>query len=219
MSDWTNNWVEISGKKDTVVGIKNMLNNEKENIAFDFNKIMPMPESLDIVEGSKKIPAIIHYLYKEKGGYMQMFKDKKCQKMLDTVGAAGLVLTDPEYLINSHLKYLEYAKYANESLEELYSLGKQYLDNIKNYGFSTWYDWCTHNWGTKWNACDSNLEAEEEYDDSNYVIRYAFDTAWSAPFGIYEKLHELYPDVTISVTYADERDVEEHHLEYGGFTV
>lgn len=31
-------------------------------------------------------------------------------------------------------------------------LGKQYVENIKKYGYPQWYDWCVENWGTKWNV-------------------------------------------------------------------
>ena len=34
----------------------------------------------------------------------------------------------------------------------LFNLGKQYNENINNYGYGDWYDWSVANWDTKWNA-------------------------------------------------------------------
>jgi hypothetical protein len=74
------------------------------------------------------------------------------------------------------------------------NLGKQYLNNIEKYGYPTWYGWRYNNWDTKWNANNTNT-----FDN---VIE--FDTAWSAPFSIYEKLFEMFPNVDFEIMYADE---------------
>ena len=48
------------------------------------------------------------------------------------------------------------------------------------------YDWCTENWGTKWelNADDIGYEGDEE------CLDYEFNTAWSPPEGIYNALYD-----------------------------
>ena len=74
-------------------------------------------------------------------------------------------------------------------------LGKKYLNNISKYGHTTWYEWHCTNWGTKWNAC------EVEWVNDNQV---EFETAWSFCFPIVEKLSQLFPDVAIEFSYADE---------------
>lgn len=56
-----------------------------------------------------------------------------------------------------------------------------YEHNIKNYGFKTWYEWCVHNWGTKWNSYNCTL-------DKKYI---AFDTAWSPPIPVIVQLSAL----------------------------
>ena len=65
---------------------------------------------------------------------------------------------------------------------------------IEKFGHTCWYGWQNANWGTKWNACDS-----EDYGD--YI---EFNTAWATPFDLLVKLSEKYPEVTINVRYADE---------------
>jgi len=50
-----------------------------------------------------------------------------------------------------------------------------------------WYEWCWANWGTKWNASDAGLE----YEDGGH-LRYAFNTAWSAPEPVIRALSGKY---------------------------
>ena len=50
------------------------------------------------------------------------------------------------------------------------------------YGENNWYDWSCEHWGTKWNACDTYMETED-------ILM--FNTAWSVPLPILDKLAEL----------------------------
>ena len=59
-----------------------------------------------------------------------------------------------------------------------------------------WYMWCVNNWGTKWDAGDVDIE----YEDSE-IMQLEFDTAWSPPEGIMEKLREKYPELSFSCFY------------------
>ena len=65
-----------------------------------------------------------------------------------------------------------------------------------------WYMWCVNNWGTKWDAGDVDIE----YEDSE-ILELEFDTAWSPPEGIMEKLREKYPDLSFQCFY-DEPGME-----------
>ena len=56
-----------------------------------------------------------------------------------------------------------------------------YLRAWKETGYMNWYQWNTANWGTKWNAYDTNRISDE------IVL---FDTAWSAPHPVMCKLAE-----------------------------
>ena len=59
-----------------------------------------------------------------------------------------------------------------------------------------WYHWCIQNWGTKWDAGDVDIE----YQDSE-ILELEFDTAWSPPEGIMEKLREKYPELSFQCFY------------------
>lgn len=85
-----------------------------------------------------------------------------------------------------------------KTFEELYELGRKGVSNKLNYGYRSWYGWRTANWGTKWNACEPwAVNTNEEH-------KIAFETAWSAPVPIFDKLAELFPYVSFTVEYADE---------------
>ena len=65
-----------------------------------------------------------------------------------------------------------------------------------------WYMWCVNNWGTKWDAGDVDIE----YNDAE-ILELEFDTAWSPPEGIMEKLREKYPELSFQCFY-DEPGME-----------
>ena len=72
---------------------------------------------------------------------------------------------------------------------------QEMADDFKQrFGHTCWYGWQNANWGTKWNACDS-----EDYED-----RIEFSTAWATPFDLLVKLSEKYPEIRFSIRYADE---------------
>ena len=78
--------------------------------------------------------------------------------------------------------------------EQCLEIGKQYYNNFKNYGATSWYHWCIDNWGTKWNACDIYMASED-------II--VFYTAWNHPEPVIQKISELF-DVNVKLAYADE---------------
>ena len=51
-----------------------------------------------------------------------------------------------------------------------------YVFNNKSDGENNWYDWNCENWGTKWNACDDEVE---RLSDEDVII--SFHTAWCYP--------------------------------------
>ena len=68
------------------------------------------------------------------------------------------------------------------------------LQNYREYGFVSWYDFGCGKWGTKWNAY------EIEIVDGGVK----FETAWSAPHPVIKALAARFPDVCIEHLWADE---------------
>ena len=57
--------------------------------------------------------------------------------------------------------------------------------NREKYGYGSWYDFNTANWGTKWDVNSDNVEIQ----DAN-TLTASFDSAWSPPTNAYEQLLE-----------------------------
>ena len=54
-----------------------------------------------------------------------------------------------------------------------------------------WYHWCVENWGTKWEP-DMHGNEMSDYDS----LEISFNTAWSPPEGVVEKLREKFPELS-----------------------
>jgi len=84
-----------------------------------------------------------------------------------------------------------------------------------------WYEWNISNWGTKWDIGSDNNEAHglKPTVVGNQATM-SFDSAWSPPVGLYEKLQEL--GFSVEATYFEPgmaycgiwRDGDDHYVEY-----
>ena len=146
--------------------------------AFDFNQIIPMPKSLDIISGTVTDNGMQYLLLKAKN---------------TTIG-----WTDSDHKLVERMEKNRDSenKEERERFAESIKLGRKALSNIVKYGYPTWYEWCSKNWGTKWNAYD--------IEDSDLPNSITFNTAWRFPYPVIQKLSEIFPDVTIEFVYADE---------------
>jgi len=99
---------------------------------IDFNKIIPMPESLNIEDSSTGDDGM-KYLY---------------------LRATSLSFQQREF------KEIEKRLVAQGRFDNAIELGKKYLINIANTGHKTWYSWSAENWGTKWNALEPRIVSD-----------------------------------------------------------
>lgn len=137
----------------------------------DFNTLIPMPKTLDIEAGSRG-----------EEGYREYKK----------------FIAEASKLSKNKIPALE-EKYKAKFEEDpaIWELGKQYFENIQNYGAPNWYDWCCSNWNTKWNAYDCI-----PIDPSDKLL--CFETAWDGVPPIIEALSRKFPDTEIKYGWADE---------------
>lgn len=164
---------------------ENLTTIEENERLFDFNKIIKRPESLSLVSGSLENHAIEYVELKEHNLHLDE-KDKLEEQNKKFIES----LKEKQPFEDYNETYKKY------NINNLYDLGKLYLENEKKYGATTWYDWDIENWGTKWNAYDQMIKEGKTY------IKFIFSTAWSIPIPIYEKLEKLGLD--FEVKYADE---------------
>jgi len=64
-----------------------------------------------------------------------------------------------------------------------------------------WYNWNIANWGTKWDAYEVSKWICD-WEKKSMTI--SFQTAWSTPFPVLQKLSSLMPNVGICCEFADE---------------
>ena len=182
MPNHITNKLKINADKKLIKEIKDYLKIEYEDgtMGMDFNKIIPMPKSLNMTAGSIEDTALSVYIIENPES------ERKIKASKD-----GLFIKRSKEDI---LDYLAHRK--EENYKDLLELGKKYYKNIIDYGFSTWYDWCNEIWGTKWNAYKCDLEDTE---DTIYFL-----TAWSGVPKLIEMLSYKFPEAEFEYYFADE---------------
>lgn len=148
--------------------LEKYISKEEDNTEFlDFDKIIPMPKELDIEDGS-----------------------------MGELGRAYLLKKGTDYITSEEVaKRIE--ERTKEERNEILRLGQAYIDNKSKYGFSTWYGWRNHNWGTKWNSYDNKIKRNKD----GKIVYIEFQTAWSVPEPILEKLAK---ECDFAILYAEE---------------
>lgn len=215
MPNWVINHLTIHG--ENAVEVLRSLLKEKEYeddkryaYDFDFNKIIPMPESLQIESGSSTDSCVEMYLtsinpfvdyYGENKVVIDEFS-KICHAVQATKIYGSYNDKLPIEEIRAREKKVYFCDEQNEYLtltkEEILARGKHAVDNVLTYGAMDWYDWsCTH-WGTKWNACNSQIPDME-------VAEIYFDTAWSPVPRVMLALSEQHPECVFDYEYAEEQ--------------
>lgn len=212
MPNWTYN--RIKCKKS--IGDK-ILTITENGYSFDFNKLIPMPDDLKLDAGSIEGDSIACYYLSlnddEKYKLMKLLKSKEssyCYNYWNKYKSDIKELeNNPNKLnekINNFNGLFDFDK--EKQFNSLNELGKQYIENIKNYNFPQWYDWCVENWGTKWNVED---DIDVNYDKNIDEYDISFQTAWSVPTGIVERYSELCEDDEFYWEYEDE-DCDGTHI-------
>jgi hypothetical protein len=193
MPNHISNILTIEGDASLVAQIKSdiiSVDAEGDIRHIDFDKILPRPASLDITSGSSTSNGIA--ILKYRAG-----DPSDIRKIMGYNWATEFA--SEEDLITHMLEK------GSANLEE----AQRALDNIRDYGHQDWYSWSIANWGTKWNAYDTN----ENEDNGIY-----FQTAWSTPYPVMVALSAKYPEALITVRFADEdfgNNVGEYILQNG----
>jgi Ferredoxin-like domain in Api92-like protein len=143
---------------------------------FDFNKVIPMPQELNIAESSDGLMGLAAI-------------SGRCDEYLSYQWVIEMGIRTPA----------EFAAYLERERPLSIELGRKYLSNQQRFGHATWYEWCTENWGTKWNAY--SVSAPELLSDRATI---QFDTAWSPAIPVIVRLSAQFPSVELTLRYFDE---------------
>lgn len=175
MANHVRNVLQFSGKQEDIDRLLKHIGGDDSE--FDFNILIPMPRTLDIENGSRTTLGF-----------------EAAQYLATGVIAKGAFLTNWHRQEAPSLTLEQFIDTLVKSCRCDLNLGEVARDNIRDHGYPTWYEWCCANWGTKWNA----------YYVVDGVNKLTFDTAWSAPEPVIDKLAELFPAVQITHYWADE---------------
>ncbi len=172
-------------------------NEEKDLVEFDFNKVIKMPESLQIEFSSKSDYALSLYLaYINPSVTYYGDNDKKINeeeyKNIVSKLKFKTIVSDIDNLSEERINNLK-EKY-NE--KEMLRLGKRQVENVLKYDALNWYEWSVKNWGTKWNA-----QAFEASPDNRTIT---FETAWDPALEVMVEISKQNPDVKFAFLYSDE---------------
>ena len=178
----TNN-IRFLGDSKRISSILEEIKDDETGLgSIDFNKIIPMAESLNITAGSVTDKGL--KAYRE---FIDILQFDGANKDIDLLN----IPEEKEKIFLGH---------RTDITEEDWIAGRQAFRNILQYGAPTWYEWSINNWGTKWNAYDC-VEFIDISEDHNEIC---FNTAWSAPHPILAALARMYPEIEIEHEWADE---------------
>lgn len=182
MPNWVENRLSYNGNETEIKEMLEKIRYDNATIGtIDFNKIISMPKSLDIECGSRT----------DKG--IEMVKNYLENLPAELKGKEG---TYEEILEDLHNHS---ADISDDEEKKIWDVGVTAVDNLYKYNAPTWYEWCNDNWNTKWNAC--GYDENTDYSDSDFIW---FQTAWSAPIPVIKKLSEMYPNIELTLEFADE---------------
>ena len=178
------NIINFSGDQKKIAEMLESIKSDEIGIgSIDFQKIIPMPESLNIESGSRTTKGL--KAYKD---FVDICTFDGANKDMDLLN----IPQDKEKI---------FLRMRKDIKEDEWELGRQAFRNEVMYGEATWYDWAIKNWGTKWNAY--GIDEQALPSDEN-ITSLAFNTAWSAPHPIIEKIAEMYPELSFEHIWADE---------------
>ena len=63
--------------------------------------------------------------------------------------------------------------------------------NLETHGYSTWYDFCVNEWGTKWDVGGDDAVDHTMEDNNGTRVSMSFDSAWAPPVAAMEKFQDL----------------------------
>lgn len=185
----------------------------KPDRVFDFQKIVPMPEELRVIDGSEMGTVMSLYArYCRPGSEYDPdlgVDEETFYRIRMTPEEVGRVyggqLFPPAHdITESDVELLKRLCRLIDDPDDVWGgvkvpalvAGHRYTMNKLYYGYTTWYGWSCEHWGTKWNS----MNAVELEDGTGW----RFETAWSCAEPVVRVLSVIFPEVCFELRYADE---------------
>ncbi|GEM_PF-1189870 len=219
MANSVKNELHFEGKPEKIAelleGIRPLQQSEDEECnLIDFNRLIPMPQELNLDAGGCEYGAIRAYLSAanpdapdfgvEKLSCDQF--DKAYHYFCERNQNQETELLSPEELEKTRGAQVAYASLISENTgatfeikkteQDLITIGKAYIDNLLRFEATQWYDWRYRHWGSTKNAYEQSYDAESQ--------TLYFTSAWTPVEPIYQMLSQRYPEVDVVVRWAEE---------------
>ena len=175
---------ELEKLRTTVISVPEKDDQE----TLDFNLIIPMPETLKSTTSGGDANLGIEVL---------TGKPKPCL----FAGFGSHSYLDSQWIRDLGITNIDELRAWTEKVRpDDIEAGKAAIVAHRETGFYDWYDWSIANWGTKWNSYNFSMDNDDVPDR----LSFRFDTAWSFPGPIFEKLARIFPTVRFECTCFDE---------------
>lgn len=195
MPNHVTNILNFEGNSEQIHALLDKIKNDELGPgSIDFNKIIPMPDSLNIEAGSRTDDALYVCMAAWNPDGPDFGIPKVSGEEYEKLVSMITKTKDRQYFQPDEQRISRILKYT--SLSDAISMGQVVISNYKQYGCGDWYHWCNKNWGTKWNAYEVYFDRETE------SIR--FLTAWDTPLPVIDQLSQMFPEVKIDLQWADE---------------
>lgn len=137
MPNHVENIISLSGNEQEIQRMLKRIKSDMFGVGtVDFEKIIPMPESLNIESGTRTDRGLRAYR-----DFIEVYTFGRSAR--DALKALEDIPQKSEEI---------FLRQRTDIRREEWALGKTAWNNIRQYGAPTWYDWCIEHWGTKWNA-------------------------------------------------------------------
>lgn len=175
MPNHCSNKVIISGPKEVIAEIASKLTESKYgSLNFDFDVFLPMPKELKGIVSSSPN----NHRYYVKDTDTQLFEGENWQVLVDADG-------------------VEYPR-ADGNIEKRDLTAAEVNDLRTKWGACDWYEWNNNKIGTKWGYYDQEVEVTDE----EIIIR--ANSAWCPAHAGLCNISTMYPDVTITNSFAEQ---------------
>ena len=115
-----------------------------------------------------------------------------------------------ERLFNETLKYDSETSSIENLLDSIIAMPKDLIDTSRDKPYKLpsgetvwWYEWCSDNWGTKWDAVDCIMYYDPKCGGTmpSNQMKFTFLTAWAPPIAWLEKVGAIFPNVWLKLEY------------------
>lgn len=195
MPNWCENKLVI-GNADAIAEFESKyLTQTDDGWEFDFKKVIPPPKSISDIE-------VCHSAGKEEFyQLLSLFEFNSNRTFFDrAISTRDSRQKAQDYFANnseSAEKAIAYVERFLTSEADRNTLLSAFIEIFNDvvYGCPNWYEWNIANWGTKWSS-----RAFTKSDDPGV---YYYDTAWSPPMPLLERLASQHPTYQISGAYME----------------